>query len=267
MSRRSGSDNEDTLLGLTTGEARRLLVEHGANDLPGTRPRNLLRLVGEVLKEPMLLLLLAAAAIYVVLGERTEAIALSVSSCIVIAISVAQARRTEHSLAKLRELSSPRALVIRDGVEQRIAGTDVVPGDLILLQEGDRVPADARLLNAEGLSIDESILTGESLPVDKAVVAGADTESANVASGTLIVHGHGLARVSATGERSQIGQIGKSLHAVKEEPTPLFLEVRRVVRVCAVAGLVLCAIVRSSTAPGMRIGWPASSPELPWRWA
>ncbi len=239
----SGSDKDGTLLGLTAGEVKRLLAEHGANDLPGTRPRNLLRLVGEVLKEPMLLLLLAAAAIYVVLGERNEAIALSVSSCIVIAISVLQARRTEHSLAKLRELSSPRALVIRDGVEQRIAGRDVVPGDLVLLQEGDRVPADARLLSAEGLSIDESILTGESLPVDKTVATGAADESTSVHSGTLIVRGHGIARVYATGEQSQIGQIGKSLNAVEEEPTPLFREVRHVVRVCAVAGLVLCTVV------------------------
>ena len=236
-------NSNSTLPGLTASEAQRLLLEHGANDLPGTQPRNLLRLVGEVLREPMLLLLLVAAAIYVVLGERSEAIALSVSSCIVIAISVSQARRTEHSLAKLRELSSPRALVVRDGVEQRIAGTDVVPGDVILLQEGDRVPADAQLLNAEGLSIDESILTGESLPVDKAVGNAADSESAKVHSGTLIVHGHGIARVYATGERSQIGQIGKSLHAVDEEPTPLFREVRRVVRVCAIAALVLCTIV------------------------
>jgi Ca2+-transporting ATPase len=230
--------------GLTSSEAQRLLLEHGANDLPGTRPRSLLRVIRDVLAEPMLALLLVAAAVYIALGERREAIALSISSFVIIAISVAQARRTEYALAKLRELSSPRALVLRDGVEQRIAGSEVVPGDIVVLQEGDRVPADALLLAAEGLSIDESILTGESLPVDKALTGSTDpTGSTAVYSGTLIVRGHGVARVHATGEKSQIGQIGKSLHAVQEEPTPLFREVRRIVRISAVAGLSLCAVV------------------------
>src|SRR5687768_10262804 len=131
--------------GLSVGEAARLLTQHGPNELPQARPRNLLIIARDVLAEPMLLLLIAAATIYVLLGEAREAIAIAASMLIVIVISILQERRTEQALAKLRELSSPRALVIRDGVERRIAGREVVPGDILIVREGDRVPADAQL--------------------------------------------------------------------------------------------------------------------------
>jgi Ca2+-transporting ATPase len=162
--------SHDRAAGLSASEAARRLHEDGANELPGHRPRNLPAIVREVLSEPMFLLLIAAAAIYVVLGDAREALVLTASIIIIIVITVLQQRRTEHALAALRDLSSPRALVIRDGVEQRIAGRDVVAGDIVLLREGDRVPADGVLFSATALSVDESILTGESLPGDK--VAG-----------------------------------------------------------------------------------------------
>lgn len=223
--------------GLTSTEATRRLREHGFNELPGHRPRTLPRILRDVLGEPMFLLLLCAAAVYLVLGDTREALVLLASICIVIAITVMQERRTERTLLKLRDLSSPRAVVIRDGREQRIAGREVVPDDLVLLHEGDRVPADGRITGSSGFSVDESILTGESLPAAK---SQADDP---VFSGTLVVSGSATILITATGVRSEIGRIGNALSLMVTEPTPLFLEVRALVRWVAIAGLILCALI------------------------
>lgn len=231
-------------LGLTAAEAQRRLHADGPNELPGQRPRNLIAITREVLTEPMFLLLIAAAAIYVVLGDTREALILAFSILIVIAITTLQQRRTERALAALRDLSSPRALVIRDGVEQRVAGREVVVGDVLLLREGDRVPADVVLLNATALSVDESILTGESLPVDKVASGnGSSGETSRVYSGSLVVRGFGTARVIATGLRSEIGKIGSALKTLEPEATPLYLEVRAIVRWVAISALALCAAI------------------------
>ncbi len=228
--------------GLTSAQARQRLQTEGPNELPGHEPRNLLHITREVLTEPMFLLLLAAAGIYIVLGDVREALILDASIAIVIAITVVQQRRTEHALAALRDLSSPRALVVRDGVEQRIPGREVVRGDVILLREGDRVPADATLRSATALSVDESILTGESLPVDKGAAAATD-EASRIYSGTLVVRGYGVADVQTTGARAEIGRIGRALVTLPTETTPLFREVRRTVRWVAVGAVLLCAAI------------------------
>ena len=229
--------------GLSAEEAARRLAADGANELPGHGPRTLTLITREVLAEPMFLLLLAAAAIYVVLGDLREAIVLAASIVVVLIITIAQERRSEQALARLKDLSSPRALVIRDGVEQRIPGRDVVVGDIMVLREGDRVPADGVLLTATALSADESILTGESLPVDKNAGGGATDESSRVYSGSLLVHGFGAAEVRATGPRSEIGKIGRALLALAPETTPLYREVRRIVRWTASVALAFCALI------------------------
>ena len=230
------------LTGLTREQAARQLAGDGPNELPGSGPRSLLCIAGQVLAEPMFLLLIAASAIYLVLGDLREAIVLSASMVVVVAITILQERRTEHALARLRDLSSPRALVIRDGIQQRIAGRDVVVGDIILLREGDRVPADGIVLAATAMGVDESILTGESLPVDKE--PGADLgERSHVYSGSLISHGFGTAQVTATGARTEMGKIGRALTTLGSEPTPLFHEVRRVVRWVASGGIALCVVI------------------------
>lgn len=231
--------------GLTAAEAARRLATDGPNELPSHKPRALQAIVRDVLAEPMFLLLIAAAAIYVVLGDVREALILSSSIVVIVAISTLQQRRTERVLAALRDLSSPRALVIRDGIEQRIAGREVVAGDIVLLREGDRVPADGTLLSASALSADESILTGESLPADKAPAATDDSpgEMATVYSGSLIVRGFGAMSVRATGVRTEIGRIGKAMTTLTTETTPLFREVRRIVRWVALAALTLCAAI------------------------
>ncbi len=228
--------------GLTSTEALHRLQIDGPNELPSQRPRNLIAILREVATEPMFLLLIAAATIYIVLGDLREALVLAASIVIVIAITTLQQRRTERALAALRDLSSPRALVIRDGVRVRVPGREVVTGDIVLLREGDRVPADGTLREATALSVDESIITGESLPREKTTSTSpiAD-EAASVFSGTLVVSGFGCAEITATGARSEIGRIGRALVTLTEEPSPLFMEVRRIVRWVAAAGLALCA--------------------------
>jgi Ca2+-transporting ATPase len=232
----------DELTGLTREQAARQLANDGPNELPGSGPRSVLSIARQVLAEPMFLLLIAASAVYLVLGDLREAIVLSASMVIVVLITILQERRTENALARLRDLSSPRALVIRNGAQQRVAGRDVVVGDIILLREGDRVPADGIVLAATAMGVDESILTGESLPVDKEPAADAG-ERSRVFSGSLISHGFGTARVTATGARTEMGRIGRALTSLTTEATPLFQEVRRVVRLVASGGIALCAVI------------------------
>ncbi len=194
-----------------------------------------------VLSEPMLLLLLGAAAVYMLLGNTRDALILAASLIVVIAITAIQERKTERALEALRDLSSPRALVVRDGEERRIAGFEVARGDLLILAEGDRIPADARLLSSSDLMVDESLLTGESVPVGKR--AGGAERDGQVYSGTLAVKGHGRAEVVATGARAELGRIGASLAALAPERTSLQRETARVVKIIAAAGALLCALL------------------------
>ncbi len=189
----------------------------------------------------MILLLLGAAAVYLVLGDARDAVVLSVSVIVVMAITAVQERKSERALDALRDLSSPRALVIRDGAECGIAGVEVVCGDLLVLSEGDRVPADARLASATELRVDESLLTGESVSVEK--VPDAAGREGRVYSGTLVIKGHGKAVVTATGARAEMGRIGVSLASVPPEKTTLELETARIVRVIAAGALVLCLLL------------------------
>ncbi len=222
--------------GLDEEEARRRLVAEGPNSLPSAERHGILALALHVASEPMFLLLIAAASVYLVLGDLEEALVLAASIVVVLAITVVQERRTERALEALRDLSSPRALVLRGGRETRIAGAEVVRGDLLLLREGDRVPADARLDDAHDLAADESLLTGESVPVDKRTGDG-------VFSGTLVVRGLGRAEVTATGAHSELGRIGASLATVDSGKTSLERETARIVRAIAIFGLAFCVLV------------------------
>jgi len=236
--------------GLTESEARRRLATEGPNELSGERRRGLTAIALEVLREPMFMLLSAGSVIYFALGDIREALVLLLSVVVVTGITIYQTRKTERALDALRELSNPRALVVRDGGARRIAGREVVRGDVMLLQEGDRVAADARLLEANDLSVDEALLTGESLPVRKIAAAsdiaamtpgGEDTPF--VFSGTMAVQGQGTALVIATGTHTQIGRIGKALQTITVERTSLQRQTSEVVRIFALIGLLLCALV------------------------
>jgi Ca2+-transporting ATPase len=201
--------------------------------MPRASQRRPLRaIVFEVASEPMFLLLLAAGAVYLLVGDRFEALVLTGFVLAIMAITIFQERRTDNALAALRELSSPRALVMRDGSQVRIAGHEVVRGDLLLVGEGDRVPADGELLDAHDLAIDESMLTGESIPVAR---AAGDA----VHAGTLIVQGQGMVRVSAIGSRTEMGRIGESLAGIALESSPLRREMAGLTRRIAIAGVLM----------------------------
>ena len=155
------------LQGLSASTAAERLRVEGFNELPSSKPRSIFRIAWGVAKEPMFLMLVACGVIYLALGDAREALMLLGFVFVVMGITLYQERKTERALEALRDLSSPRASVIRDGQQIRIAGREVVRGDLLLLREGDRVPADATLLHTTNLSVDESLLTGESVPVRK----------------------------------------------------------------------------------------------------
>jgi Ca2+-transporting ATPase len=234
--------------GLSGTEAAACLAAEGFNELPRTARRPVFKIVIEVLREPMLALLLAGAAVYLLFGEAHEAVILAVFATFSVAITAVQQTRTERVLEALRDLTSPRALVLRDGQRQRIPGREVVRGDVVLLAEGDRVPADALLLGAEDLHADESLLTGESLAVRKRAATPGEAGTAwhpggpdlpAVFSGTLIVRGAGIGRVTATGARSEVGRIGLSLAALRSEPPRLQRQTRRMVQIFGALGLVV----------------------------
>jgi P-type Ca2+ transporter type 2C len=233
--------------GLSQTEAEARLRAEGYNELPRPERRTPLRIVVEVLREPMLALLLCGGLVYLLLGDLREALLLLVFGAMSIVITVVQETRTERVLEALRDLTSPRALVIRDGERRRIAGREVVCGDLVVLGEGDRIPADASLIDGRDLQVDESLLTGESVPVRKKALekpASADHRPGGddqpfVYSGSLVVRGEGLALVTATGSRSEIGKIGQSLQAVSLEPPRLQRQTARLVALCGIGGAVV----------------------------
>ena len=157
----------DPFRGLSEADAYSRLKTEGYNELPRPARRTPLRIAVEVLREPMLALLIGGGAIYLALGDLKEATILLAFATMSVMITVVQETRTERVLEALRDLTSPRALVIREGQRRRIPGREVVRGDFVVLSEGDRVPADAVLVQSQDLQTDESLLTGESVPVRK----------------------------------------------------------------------------------------------------
>ena len=245
------SDSSSPLRGLSEAEAAARLAAEGFNELPQADRRTPFRIVLEVLREPMLALLIAGGVIYLALGDVKEAIVLLAFACLSVVITVVQETRTEKVLEALRDLTSPRALVIRDGERRRIAGREVVRGDLVVLAEGDRIPADSWLVEAQDLQADESLLTGESAPVRK--IAEAKRPAATprpggddlplVYSGSLIVRGAGLGEVVATGALSEIGKIGKSLGELETAAPHLQTQTRKLVGIFAVFGGLVSLLV------------------------
>lgn len=235
----------------------------------------MLALLADIAHEPMFLLLLACGGVYLMLGDRKEALMLLGFVGMVITITYVQRRRSEGALEALRELSSPRALVLRDGRLVRVASRELVVGDVVLLAEGERVPADLQLIETSTLSVDESLLTGESVPVLKHAADGpADAPPdplAQVFSGTLVTQGNGRGWVHATGERSALGRIGASLRTIEAERTPVQQETQRIVtQVVATLGLTLAGLLavawgisRGEWLPGLLAGLTLAMAVLP----
>ncbi len=242
----------DPALGLSTDEVLARRRAHGWNELPSAEARGVLASLFALLREPMSLLLLVCGAIYLALGDRQEGAMLLGFVVFIMALTFFQERKTENALATLRDLASPRALVVRGGARARIAGRELVPGDIVILSEGDRVPADCAVLEASHLAVDESLLSGESVPVTKSVWDGerpiarpGGEDLPFVYAGTLVTAGASVAEVVATGARTEVGRIGASLGQREDQETLLQKEARGLVGrlAWAAGGLSLLAAV------------------------
>ena len=237
--------------GLSELEAAGRLQRYGYNELASAKPRSVFLIAVSVVREPMFILLVTCGVIYFFLGNRQEAVMLLGFVFVIMGITLFQENRAERALEALRNLACPRARVLRDGQAHMIPGAEVVPGDIVLVAEGDRVPADAVLMEGTNLLVDESLLTGESVPAEK--WPGTTTDGvvpplggdnlAFIFSGTLVVQGKAMAEVIATGANTAIGKIGKALFAIEPEVTRVQCETAAVVKRFAFAAVVLAIVV------------------------
>ncbi|MCX6237118.1 MAG: cation-translocating P-type ATPase [Bacteroidia bacterium] len=240
----------EKIQGLTDEQVKQRIATAGFNELPSSKPKSLFYIALGVFQEPMFLLLVACGSLYLFLGDVQEGLMLLGFVFVIMGIEFYQEKKTEKALDALKDLASPRALVIRNGVEKRIAGREVVTDDIMILQEGDRVPADALVIYSVNLSADESLLTGEPVPVRKAEWTEGTIQARPggddlpfVFSGSIIVQGNGIAKVTSTALNTEIGKIGKALSEVKDEPTKLKREMGALVKKLAVIGIALCLVV------------------------
>lgn len=231
--------------GLKQGEISERLKVYGYNELPSTNHKSMISILAEILREPMISLLIICAVIYLFIGEPHESVLLFLSVFVVLGITFYQERRSTRALEALRDLSSPRALVIRDGQELRIPAREVVPGDILVVKEGDRIAADGELLETGHLQVDESLLTGESAPAAKRVLGDApqDSPSRMIFSSTLVVTGFGVAKITATGGHTEIGKIGRSLEKAPEEKTRLQSELSMLTKTFGILAVIFSALV------------------------
>jgi Ca2+-transporting ATPase len=223
--------------GLTSNEALRRQVSDGFNELDAKEDRTFLKIAAEAIREPMFLLLIGAGSIYLIMGDPHEALILLGFVFVIIGLTIFQERRTEKVLEALRDISSPRALAIRDGRPIRISGREVVCGDILILSEGDRIPADGNVLVSHELFTDESMLTGESAAVSK------NADNMKAFAGTVVVKGQGTMEVVSIGQNTELGKIGKSLRMIENEVSPLQKEIAFLARRLTIIGIVLCLTV------------------------
>jgi len=235
---------------LTDEQAREKQLKEGYNELLQVKSHNFLKMALDILKEPMFLLLVVCGTLYMFLGDIQEGIMLLGFVFFIMGIEFYQERKTEKALDALKELSSPQARVIRNGEEIKIPSREVVKDDLVVLTEGERVPADGVLIHSINIQADESLLTGESVPVRKIESEGTEgsaepggDDTPFVFSGSMIVQGNGVARVISIGSETGIGKIGKALNEVEQEETKLKIELNSLVKKLALGGFFLCVIV------------------------
>ena len=250
----------DEFTGLSSVNAAKRLKLEGFNELPNVKERSLFHIIVEIIKEPMFALLIGGGVVYFLLGNLLDALFLMVFAFLSVAITIVQESRSEKVLEALRNLASPRAMVMRDGLRVHIAGREVVREDLMVISEGDRVAADATLISSQDLLLDESLLTGESVAVPKVSVpklkpqlnaeqnikpsaattnsAIASKDSSTVFAGSLVVRGTGVAVVIATGVRSEMGKIGHSLQSIETQQPQLNKQLSGLVRNFALIGSV-----------------------------
>jgi P-type Ca2+ transporter type 2C len=241
------------LHGLSEEEAASRLARYGRNIIRKPRSRALHQIILGTLREPMFLLLLAAAALYLTIGDLAEGLFLTAGAMLSLGLVIFQDARSERALKALNALAEPQARVIRNGVTRSVPSGDLVPGDIVLLGEGGRIPADSILVDGDALEVDESALTGESSSSTKKP-AGAqllsdelqppgEAETSSLFAATLIVRGQGVARIVRTGTSTEVGRIGVELGEAVEEPTLVQRDVRRLVGIIGVLAVGFCLAV------------------------
>lgn len=241
-------DVKSTAKGLSTTEVQKRLEENGYNELEGKGKVPTWKLFLENFKDPMVIVLLIAAAVQIVLGEIIESIIIFVVLIINAIISVIQTRKAESSLDALRQMSAPEAKVIRDGAKQTIPAREVVKGDIILLEAGDYVPADGRILESGSLRVDEGMLTGESEPVEKhsetiMEEAPLGDRKNMVFSGAMVVYGRSTCVVTGIAKETEIGKIAGMLESAEAKQTPLQRKLESFSKKLGIAILLLCILI------------------------
>lgn len=220
------TDTTQNMAGLTSAEAMQLQHQYGKNELTSQKKENFLKKVLHIICEPMFLLLIVAAVIYFILGEPRDGAIMLIFVIGVISIDVFQEWKTDKTLDALKDLSAPHITVIRDGKETMIASIDLVPGDLMMIHEGIKIPADGILVKCNDLCVDESSLTGEAEGVWKVITENAEASDDYwrkdyCYAGTLVIQGTGLVSVNKIGSETEYGKIGMNVASAPDEPTPL----------------------------------------------
>jgi Ca2+-transporting ATPase len=231
--------NQYGFRGLTATEVVEQRQRGGENSIEQQKERGLIHIVIQLLKEPMVLLLLLASAIYFVSGEKADAIFLSVSIVFISVISIFQDSRSRKAIAKLKQITAPKSKVIRSDGVVIIDSKELVLGDYLIVEEGNTIAADGKVLRAHDFSVNESIITGESLAVYKDGAA----DDAYVFQGTNVVSGSAVALVTAVGEQTALAKIGKSIDHIAVEKTPLEKQVESFVRKMAYVGVSVFLLV------------------------
>ncbi len=232
-------DQFSTLQGLTDEAVLAARKEHGTNSLNYARENGFIEAVKSLAKEPMVILLLIASVIYFISGKTGDAIFLSSAIVLVATISLYQDSRSRNALEKLKMFTQPKGKVIRNGNLVEIPTEEMVPGDFMVVEEGSLVAADGLIIQSNDFSVDESILTGESLSVYK----DTNSEDAGVYMGTTVSGGLAIARITATGNQTRLGKIGKSLEDIKEEKTPLEKQINQFVKKMVIVGAIVFLVV------------------------
>ncbi len=242
------------VVGLTEEEAERKFKQYGPNEISVERSSTIWSVLINTLREPVFILLLAGAILYLIIGDITEGSVLFTFIGVIILIDVYQEFRSSRAVDALRAMSSPRAKVLRDGIGKYIPGRNVVVNDILFVAEGDIVPADALLISANNLKIDESLLTGESFPVEKKPVSIETFSKLRESSkgqfkiyiiygGTRVVSGRGVARTIMIGKSTEMGRISEKLREIEIETTPLQNQTRIIVKRVGLVALISCIIV------------------------
>jgi Ca2+-transporting ATPase len=229
----------ESIPGLRQSQLQPLLKQFGKNIFKSEKSGGFLRLVWDILKEPMFLMLIAACLLYFILGELNEGLLMLAAMIFVAAISIYQESKSSKALAVLRQYTEPKIVVIRDAKEQTILSEYLLPGDVMILEEGNRIPADAVVIQSNDLTVNESIITGESIPVEK----NSDASLNQLFQGTTINSGMCYARVTTIGSGTTLGKLGKSISAINSSRTLLQEQISRFVRIMAVFGLTAFALI------------------------